>query len=379
MSPLSKPSRRLLRFLPLALSLLIGFAAVEAEALPRYSARYGQKCLLCHTDPAGGGMRSSYASQYLVPTEMSIRAFAMEELEGIDPAISDNVSIGADLRTLYSYTDAEERKAGNNFFQMQGDVYIHIQAGERMSLHLDQGISETTEVFGLAFVLPAGGYVKAGRFTPTYGWRFAEHEQFVRKYTGLAPPGQTDVGLEIGFFPGSDLSLSFGVQNGSGGQRLDGDNRPAYAGRAELRRSFGALNLAVGASGYRDEEAAPGAERLMGGPFVYLSRGPFTWLGEWDWNRREDGDGARLTALATSQELAWQLRQGLDLRATWNFYDPDIDLETGSHSKLGLGVDILATPFVGLLTMINHNSFSDGPAFDTDDYLQAELVLHFLY
>jgi hypothetical protein len=361
------------------MTLLLAVMPDDGGALPRYTARYGQKCLLCHVDPSGGGMRSSYASQYLVPTEMSLRAFTMEELETIDPAIGEAVSLGADLRTLYLYSPEASRKDGNNFFQMQGDVYLRIQAGERLSLHLDQGISETTELFGLAFVLPAGGYVKAGRFTPAYGWRFADHEQFVRKYTGLAPPGRTDVGFELGFFPGGDLSLSFGLLNGAAGQRLDGDNRPAFVGRAELRRSFGDTNLSIGASAYRDEEAAAGAEHLLAGPFAYLSHGRLTWLGEWDWDRREDGEGGQLTALAASQELVWQLRQGLDLRATWNLFDPDVKLKTGSHVKLGLGLDLLATPFVGLLAMLSHNRFESGDAFSEEDFLRAEIMLHFLY
>ncbi len=379
MIPCPKVTTRLLRFLPVAVSVLLILVGVNVNALPRYSARYGQKCLLCHTDPSGGGMRSSYASQFLVPSEMSMQAFTMAELDGIDPSISSTVSMGADLRTLYRHSTADDRKSGNNFFQMQGDLYFHIQAGERLSLHLDQGISEISEVFGLAFVLPAGGYVKAGRFTPAYGWRFAEHEHFVRKFTGLAPPGQTDVGVEVGFFPLSKVSLSLGVLNGSGGQRLDGDNRPAFVGRVELRHGFGALNLAVGVSAYRDEERAAGAEHLLAGPFAYLSRGRLTWLGEWDWDSRKGIEGEQVTALVASQELAWQLVEGLDIRATWNFLDPDVDLATGSHSKLGLGLDVLATPFVGLLAMINHNRFEAGTAFPEDDYFQAELVLHFLY
>lgn len=375
------PMRRT-ALLPLAVVLMF-LQLPTARALPRYSARVGQKCTLCHTDPSGGGMRSSYASQFLLPTEMTLQAFDMEALEDIDPSLNDRISIGADLRTLYSYSSEPELKAGNNLFQMQADVYLHVQADERLALHLDRGLSGTTEVYGLAFVLPAGGYLKAGRFAPTYGWRFADHKQFVRDYLGFAPPGHTDVGLELGLYPGGgDISLNAAAFNGSRGQLLDGDNRPAFALRGEARRGLGELRLAAGGSLYRDEEAGAGLVRLLGGPFAYLSWGPVTWLGEWDWERRDLEAGGDVTALATTQELAWQLRPGLDLRATWNLYDPDIDLKTGSHSRVGFGVDILASPFWGVLAMLNVNDYEAGPAFPKDAFdqdVRVDLILHFLY
>lgn len=40
----------------LSLPVLLLLVAPEASALPRYSARYGQDCLLCHQNPTGGGM-----------------------------------------------------------------------------------------------------------------------------------------------------------------------------------------------------------------------------------------------------------------------------------------------------------------------------------
>jgi len=49
----------------LSLALLASWliTAGEAGAVPRYSARYGQSCTLCHQNPTGGGMRTLYASQ----------------------------------------------------------------------------------------------------------------------------------------------------------------------------------------------------------------------------------------------------------------------------------------------------------------------------
>ncbi len=368
-------SSRTLSFLILTVFAL--GLATPAAALPRYAARYGQKCLLCHQDPGGGGMRSAYATQFLVPGEMSWQRYETDEMEAIQPQLNDRVSIGADLRTLYTHSPDDDYEAGNSFFQMQGDLYLHLQLDDRFSASFDRGMSGNYEVYGIGYILPMGGYVKVGRFVPAYGWRFADHKQFVRDLLGFAPPGHSDVGLELGMFPGSDASLTFGLLNGAGGQVRDGDNRPAIALRGELRRRVGPLNMALGASYYRDEEFADGNPRRLTGPFAYLTWGAFSWVGEWDWQRREQEEA--ITSMVTSHEFGWQLRPGFDLRATYSFQDPDIDSLDGSQRKMGLGFDMLATPFVGVLLMLNRNDFETGGQFTASDYNQAELVVHFLY
>jgi hypothetical protein len=372
------PPRRLLPCLALA-ALAAALLTPAASALPRYAASYGQKCLLCHDDPAGGGKRSAYATQYLIPEEMVIRRPADAVLEAIDPALNDRVSLGADLRTLYQYHSDAALKSADSFFQMQASVYLHVQLDTRLSLHVERGPSAGGEAYGLAFVLPAGGYLKAGRFTPAYGWRFGDHTRFVRELTGFAPPANDDVGLELGLFPGGDVSLSAGLFNGSGGQPLDGDNRPAVALRGEWRHEFGGLRAALGGSFYRDEEAGPGLERRLGGPLAYLALGPLTWLGEWDLVRREFEEGPAVVALVASQELDWAPHAGLTLRLIYDHHDPDIDLTTGTHRRLGLGTDLLLTPFVGLQAMFNWHVYGDGPAFTAADHNEATLILHFLY
>ena len=41
-----------------ALLTLAALTATPVQALPRYTAVYGQSCVLCHVNPTGGGMRS---------------------------------------------------------------------------------------------------------------------------------------------------------------------------------------------------------------------------------------------------------------------------------------------------------------------------------
>ena len=104
----------------LALAVILGLlaGAPPARAVPRYAARYQQSCALCHHDPSGGGMRSAYAAQYLVPAELARHPTPAEDLQRLDPNIGRSLAIGFDLRTVHHYYD--DGRTPGNFLQMQG-------------------------------------------------------------------------------------------------------------------------------------------------------------------------------------------------------------------------------------------------------------------
>ena len=375
-------TRRVLRP-ALALPMVLLAAALcrvpEAAALPRYSARYGQNCTLCHQNPTGGGLRTLYASQYLVPAELAMRpgpegapTQAAAAASGGQPAalpspqLNAAVTVGVDLRTLF-YQGETGR---GSIVDMQGDLYVAVQADPRFSLYLDHGKTAAEEFFGMAYLLPANGYLKTGRFTPAYGWRFDAHQMAGRRYL-LSPEGSdvpaqlNDAGLEVGIFPGR-IEASASVLSGAG------QNGQSHAARLVVRRSLGPWNLALGGSLLRRQELA-GHRRAAGG-FGYIACGPATWLWQVDETRAQDRTG-----MLVSQEFGLRLRQGMDLRLTYSFQDPDIGLETGTRSRWGVGIDALPYPYCGALLMANLYDSRQGPLVDQDDYYQVELVLHFLY
>jgi hypothetical protein len=184
------------------------FFAVDAYSVPRYSARYDQDCNLCHVGPTGGGQRSTYATQFIVPKELALLALDDSTLADIDPQLSRTVTVGADLRTFYFASDLEDderttvrNSPSENFFEMQGNVYLSLQLTDRFFAHLAQGISTTAELYGLGYILPANGYVKVGRFVPDFGWRVADHTAFTGPHGFF--PSHTDVGLEGGSVSGA--------------------------------------------------------------------------------------------------------------------------------------------------------------------------------
>lgn len=352
--------------------LLIGGVGL---ATPRYAALYGQDCNLCHHDPTGGGKRSAYAAQFLIPMEMSATIWSEEEqLARLDGQIGAGLSVGADVRTLW--ITSEDANEQNGFFQMQADLYALFELDPRFSLYLDQGQTQTREVFAMGYVLPANGHVKVGRFAPAYGWRFSDHTLYTRERLGFAPPGHSDVGIEAGVYPGSG-ALEVSVTNGARGSIQDDDHRPALTARGTLRRALGPAGLALGASYYYNKSST----RLdrMAGPFASFHLGRFTWVGEADW-RRQDTIAPGRDELVMSHEFSVRLRRGIDLRATYDFHDPDYDQETGALGRYGVGFDGLLYPFLGLTAMVHVDAIDAGPeTAGQDERTRASVLFHFLY
>jgi hypothetical protein len=334
-------------------------------------------------------MRTLYASQFLVPNEMSLRKFTEEQAKRIRPDISPSITLGADLRAAHFH--ATEAQAGRNFFEMQGDLYAAFAVDDRWSANLDVDQIGSVEIFALGWALPWQGYVKAGRFTPVFGWKFADHNMFNREELWFDQPFNTDAGIEVGFYP-RHVAFWASILNGEPGvnTRFDSNNELAYTSGALWQFGLGPVGLGLGGSYWfndRDpgESSARPGRRIAGGPFGYLAWERWTWLWEVDANRlRTRGVGVE-TALVTAHELTWAARPGLDVVATYNWVDRDLDRKTGSKQRFGLGVDIIPVPCVELQTHVNvYRSERGAPApaptaVPEPDYLRSEVQLHLFY
>lgn len=337
-------------------------AASDASALPRYSALYGQDCSLCHQDPTGGGLRTLYASQFLVPTELAARA---PELDTLEPALGEHLVFGVDLRTLF--VDAEE---GNSTqLQMQSDLHLAVQVEDRTSIRMDVGQDGVHQAFGLAYFLPANGWLKVGRFTPNYGWRFADHQLFARRYVpatdGVRSPYDWEsAGMEVGLSPGTTMLTASLDEGGALGE--------SWTTSGLWRGNWGSFGLALGGSYLRRQDAT--GHRRSAGAHGLVRLGPAAWLAQWD-EPREDGRRERVL----TQELSLRVARGWTLRATHGFADPDRDAKNGARQRYGAGVDVLATPFFGFLAMANYDDVERGAAVTEESGWSADFVFHFLY
>lgn len=361
------------------LTLLATLPAARSGALPRYSARYEQNCQLCHVNPGGGGMRSAYATQQLIPKEIAMSPGRPEALALLDTRIGKALTIGADMRELFALTPKDAPlglTAPQGFFPMQADLYLAFQLDPKWLLYYNPGLGNTYEFFGLAHVLPFDGYVKAGRFLPPYGWKFDDHTMYVRNDLGFAPPFNTDGGVEAGFaFKHGDLQVA--LVNGNRGSTLDDDRRLAVSGNLSGRLRIGPVASLLGVAAY----AHPGLTEDFNsaGLFGYLCGGDVTWVGEADLTRRQPEGGQPLSGLVTSHEFTVLLRQGVEFKSTYDFFDPDRHLKTGARSRWGAGVAVMPRPFVTAEAMYRDTHVTAGPALPGSDFGEGLFTLHLLY
>jgi hypothetical protein len=351
--------------------------ALKARALPRYSARYEQNCMLCHVNPSGGGMRSAYAVQQLVPKEFAMSPATPELLKEIDPKLGKNLSIGTDFRQLFLLeSEGSSLAPPQGFFPMQADLYVMFQLDPKFLLYYDKGMSNTYEAFGLAHILPFDGYVKAGRFVPPYGWKFDDHTMFVRDNEGFAPPANTDGGVEVGFSP-EPAEFQVALVNGARGSTLDNDRRLALSGNASARFHAGPVAGSLGLAGLTQ----PGiqVDLSSGGIFGYLTAWNFTWVGQNDWVRRHPVAQGPLTGIVSSHELSVLLRRGVELKSTYDFYDPNRHLKSGSKDRWGIGFDVMPRSFLVVEALYRHTHVTSGPAFQASGYDEGLFQLHLLY
>jgi len=143
------------------------------------------------------------------------------------------------------------------------------------------------------------------------------------------------------------------------------------------RFDVGSVGAALGASGYWEDGET--SNYGTGGTFGYLTWRRLTWLGEVDWTLDDPQGTGHTTGFTTSHDLSYLLRKGLELRATYDFFDPDYNSESGAKSRWGGGVFVMPRAFLALEGLVRVTTIDDGPALSGDDTWETVLQFHLLY
>jgi len=346
--------------------LIVSSWSVYSTALPRFTAKVEQKCNLCHVSPTGGGMRNAFGSQYFAMTEMAVHKTALDQISKFQPYVSDNISLGLDMRSMYVYDD---NTGQSSFFQMQGSFYVSAQLNDRFSVTFDKGLyGDAFEIYGMGYILPYEGCFRVGKFLPSYGWQFDDHTSFVREKM-VWIPGYSDTGFELGIYP-YGISASVGFFNGSNGQ-FDGDKGKAVSGRMELRKHISNIGLGGGGSVYMND--TPARDITMFGPLYYLSLGKFIYMGEADWLENRPLGVDAIKSFAMTQQVCYMITQGVWINGTYDFHDPDTDLKNGALTRYGLGINYF--PYGFLEIQPNIHIYDD----DIETYVQYDGQFHFFF
>ncbi|MBX2990890.1 MAG: hypothetical protein KIT19_05520 [Phycisphaeraceae bacterium] len=330
--------------MPVSFLLMCFLVAETSFSLPRFASRTGAKCQSCHVNPSGGGMRQAFGLQY-GREALPVPTWSEElGLDDFSTKLSEFVSIGADVRTLFYAQQIPDSATGgsvtnNAFFQMQGDVYMNFRLARKVSIYIDKGIYSGFEIFGLLSILPANGHIKIGKFVPNYGTKVDDHRTFIRDQTGFSPErGRSELtGGEVGISPGP-VSITAGVYNAADGFGGGGSSNKAFLGRAEgIFKLSEDLFLGLGGNVF-SREGSSGSQTTLFGGIGSLSYGDLTISGEVDWIRNKVA-GTTTTGLVSYVEAGYVVTTGVDLKFIYEFYDPNIDVKAGAVSRYSFGFE----------------------------------------
>lgn len=308
------------------LLLLAGSGAAMAE--PYFAVQQGLKCVACHVNPTGGGMRNAFGNTW-ARTSLPARTIDLQMGEDWTGNLNRYIALGSNLRASASYVDTPHQESQSAFDLDEARVYLELSAiPDRLAVYLDQrvapGGSDNLEAYARYWSSNHTWYVKAGQMYLPYGLRLEDDSAFIRQVPGInmdTPDRGVEAGIEMGSW-----SAQLAVTNGTAGT-TENDQGKQFSGRAEFVKSL----WRFGAS-YNVNDADAG-ERQLAGLFAGLRTGPIAWLAEADYIEDEgfiDGKRNQWTGLL---EANWLISQGNNLKLSAEYFEPDDDLDEDEQTR----------------------------------------------
>jgi hypothetical protein len=355
-------------YLPLLATLAFLTLANQASAEPYLAARMGLKCMQCHVNPTGGGMRTAFGNSFAQTLLAANRIGADDDLW--TGQISKFLSVGGNARANYNYVDVPDQTRTNDFAVEEARAYLDFGViPNRLSVYLDQrfapGNSTNLEANVRFWIKEGSLYVKAGRMYLPFGYRLEDDGAFVRQASGINMQAP-DEGLELGI-ERTNWSAQLVLSNGAGGgTEIDhGKQLTTRFEYVQQRWRAGASLL------FNDADAG---NRKGVGAFGGYNLGPLTLLGELDFIDDDSiGVGGR-KLLASLAEADWNLRQGHNLKVTYEWFEPNRDVDEDEQTRSSVLYEWSPIQFLQLRAGVR---IYDGiPQNDLQNRKQAFLQLH---
>ena len=360
--------RPVLRVLP-SVAIALGLAAAAARAEPYLAVRTGFKCAQCHTNPTGGGLRSNYGNVF-AQSQLAAQRLGGDAAEMWTGSLGRFLAIGGNLRANASYSKIPEQPATDEFAVEEARVFLDVALiPGRLSVYLDErvapGDAEDREANVRFWLRESELYLKGGRMYLPFGWRLEDDNAFVRQLSGLNMQAP-DTGLEVGLERGA-WSAQLAVSNGSAGGPETDDGK-MFTVRAEYVQDA----WRMGASATLNNSDA--GDRTGAALFAGLRWGTFSLLGEVDWFD-DDGIGADgRERMATLAEADWLWRPGHNVKATFEWFEPDTDVDEDEQTRTSLVYEWSPVQF--LQVRLGLRRFIGIPQSDPQNRTEAFLQLH---
>jgi hypothetical protein len=327
----------------IAVLLLLSAGARVGLAEPYLAVQQGYRCVQCHVNPTGGGMRNDFG---LIFAKNLLPAVVYPEwAPNWTGQVFSFLRLGSDLRTSWSSTklpnQPSQRLSGIEQFRVYADLQLlPDRLGVYVDEHLDPGKPQDVEAYARYGNTSNGWYLKGGRFYLPFGWRLQDNTSFVREVTGISMT-TPDEGFELGF-ERSNWSAQVDVTKGAGNIRARlGDMITSQLVWVQSRWRVGAA-----ASFTRSEFG----DRHLLGLFAAARTGPVAWLGEADLVRDSGYPQGTRSLVPLLGELDWAIHRGQNLKLTAEFFDPDLNVAHNEQTRWSLVYELTPFPFVQLRT-----------------------------
>jgi hypothetical protein len=354
--------------LALAVGLAL-FVARPAAAEPYLAVRTGLKCMTCHVDPDGGGLRTPFGDAY-ASTQLARRMVGAGKTTAWTGSVSSSLRVGGDVRSDLRYVDTPGADAQSDFAISRATLYGAFTAiPDLLTIYADEQVAPggATARQAVGLLRPGNGRytIKAGRFFLPYGLRLQDDTAFVRQVTGInfdTPDTGVELGVEL-----PKWSAQLAVTNGTaGGAEIDRGKQTSLSAvyvrqRWRLGASYNLNNAALG-------------DRRMGALFAGLRTGPFAWLAEVDRVTDETPQGDRDMDVSLL-EANWNFAAGQNLKVTYEFYDPPGDDDERERYSLVWEL----SPFQLLQARIGARSYHGIPQVPADNRDEVFAELHVFF
>ena len=303
------------RALPLFLFLCLVSTAARAE--PYLAVQQGFKCIQCHVNPTGGGLRNVFGNAF-AQTQLPAHHIDSGDQAWLGE-VAKFLAVGGDVRADASRTDVPHQRAINQFDVEEARIYLDVSPiPERLSIYVDErvapGAANNMEVYARYWTANHQWYVKAGQMYLPFGLRLEDDSAFTRQVPGINMT-TPDSGIEIGW-ESAAWSAQFAVSNGTAGAP-ENDNGKQFTSQAVYVTSLWRLGAAISI------DNADVGNRDVYGILAGLKTGPIAWLAEADLIAdRSFPEGERKLASGLL-EGNWRVRQGHNLKVTAELFDPD--------------------------------------------------------
>ncbi len=314
------------------IAALLLLAGAPAGAEPYLAVKSGLKCVACHVNPTGGGLRNPVGHAY-AQDELAARRLDTDESQWIGQ-VSRYFSIGGDLRASGTGTDVPSGADEDLGFAVDElRAYLDLSViPERLSVYVDQrlapGAGDNREAYARLWLDEEHSYyVKAGQMYLPYGLRLEDDTAFIRQVTGISfdtPDNGVELGLETG-----PWSAQLAVSNGAGGGP-ETDSGKQWS----LRGEYVQATWRLGAS-YNLNDVDTGDRHLVG-VFAGLRTGPIAWLAEADYVENKGLAAGPLRQWIGLIEANWEPRKGHNLKLTVESMDPDTDADDDYQDRFSL-------------------------------------------